>query len=101
VAGGARLYVSSVLVLVRNGFRLVEYVMGKGSYLFEHEWPIYVFDGALMVGVMVVFLVWNTSQLQTGGGEDMIELAGEEGSREQSREKEVSGSVMPGFGGQR
>jgi hypothetical protein len=94
------LYVNSVLVLVRNTFRLVEYVMGKGSYLFEHEWPIYVFDGALMLGVMVVFLVWYPSRLQTGGEEDMIELAGEE-LRNRNREKGTGGSAMPGFGRQR
>jgi hypothetical protein len=95
------LYMSSVLVLVRNAFRLVEYVMGKGSYLFEHEWPIYVFDGALMLGVMVVFLVWYPNQLQKGDGEDMIELAGEEDSRENTRVKEARGSVMPGLRRQR
>jgi hypothetical protein len=79
------LYVTSVIISVRNVFRLVEFVMGKDSYLFENEWPAYVFDGVLMLFVMLVFYIWYPDQLRNGGGgtrESMIELtsdgAGEE-----------------------
>jgi ABC-type antimicrobial peptide transport system permease subunit len=72
------LYATSVLISVRNVFRLVEYVMGKGSYLFAHEWPMYVFDGALMLIVMVLFYVWYPDRL--GARTDsMIELTSEGG----------------------
>jgi hypothetical protein len=81
------LYTTSTLILVRNGFRLVEYVMGKDTYLFEHEWPIYVFDGALMLIVMVVFLVWYPSQLQERSTESMIELTSEGGMEEEQQRR--------------
>jgi hypothetical protein len=79
------LYTSSVLILVRNAFRLVEYVLGKDSYLFKNEWPTYVFDGALMLVVMVVFFVWYPSQLQRGSTESMIELTSEGGVEEEQQ----------------
>lgn len=79
------LYATSAIISVRNVFRFVEYVMGKGSYLFENEWTVYIFDGVLMVAVMVLFYVWYPDLLQDGGRpESMIELTGEaDGSEEQ------------------
>ncbi|KAL4963992.1 RTA1 domain-containing protein [Aspergillus stella-maris] len=51
------LYVSSILVLIRSIFRLIEYVQGNDGYLISHEAFMYVFDSALMVLVMVVMNV--------------------------------------------
>ncbi|MCJ1396089.1 hypothetical protein MMC18_008977 [Xylographa bjoerkii] len=51
------LYVSSLLIMVRSIFRVVEYIQGNDGYIMQHEWFLYVFDAVLMVGVMVVFLV--------------------------------------------
>jgi hypothetical protein len=72
------LYVNSLLISVRNVFRLIEYVMGKGSYLFAHEWPIYVFDGALMAVVMMGFAARYPDLLRRGRTESMIELRSED-----------------------
>lgn len=72
------LYTVSALISIRNVFRLVEYVMGKGSYLFANEWPVYVFDGALMLVVMGVYYVWYPDQLVLNqGGESVAELTGD------------------------
>jgi hypothetical protein len=78
------LYATSLLISVRNVFRLVEYVMGKGSYLFANEWPTYVFDGALMALVMLGFAVRYPDLLTGRRTESMIELRSEVG---EDREK--------------
>jgi len=48
------LYATSGLILVRSIFRIVEYIMGDGSYLMRYEVFGYVFDAALMLIVMVI-----------------------------------------------
>ncbi|KAF2821500.1 RTA1-domain-containing protein [Ophiobolus disseminans] len=93
------LYATSFIILARNIFRLAEYVMGKDGYLLVNEWPVYVFDGVLMLIVMAVFFVWYPDQLQRGRTESMIELTSDGGlSEEQDRAKKLSSSVMPGLG---
>lgn len=80
------LYTTSVAILVRNIYRVVEFIMGQHGYLLETEWPLYVFDGALMLLVMVCFYVWYPSQLQPSINESMIELTSDRGvSMEDSR----------------
>ncbi|MCJ1281756.1 hypothetical protein MMC26_001079 [Xylographa opegraphella] len=59
------LYLSSLLIMVRSIFRVVEYALGNDGYLMQHEWFLYVFDAVLMVGVMVVFLVVHPGQVST------------------------------------
>ncbi|OAA52892.1 RTA1 like protein [Cordyceps fumosorosea ARSEF 2679] len=49
------LYGTSGLVMARNVFRVVEYVMGQDGYLLSNEWCVYVFDGVLMFLAMVLF----------------------------------------------
>lgn len=83
------LYAVSVIISIRNVFRLVEYVMGKGSYLFANEWPVYVFDGALMLLVMVALYVWYPDQLVVNRTESMVELTGQ--SVGEGREAEIEG----------
>lgn len=68
------LYLTSIFVLVRNIYRIVEFMMGQHGFLLEHEWPLYVFDGSLMILVMVCFFVWYPAQLQPSSRESMIEL---------------------------
>lgn len=53
------LYGTSLLVLLRNVYRVVEFSMGKGGYLEQHEWPVYVFDAVPMVGTMLCYIVWH------------------------------------------
>jgi hypothetical protein len=73
------LYGTSIVISIRNIFRLVEFIAGHDSYLFLNEWPVYVFDGVLMLVVMVVFYVWYPPQLQTDvGTESMMELTSED-----------------------
>ncbi|CAK1358836.1 unnamed protein product [Cercospora beticola] len=52
------LYVVSVLITVRNLFRVIEYAMGPDAYLLMNEWPIYVFDAFLMAIVLAICTRW-------------------------------------------
>ncbi|KOC09222.1 RTA1 like protein [Aspergillus flavus AF70] len=69
------LYVSSVLILVRSIFRLIEYAQGNAGYLISHEAFMYVFDSMLMFLTMVVMSFYHPSKLlnprnmQRRGGE--------------------------------
>ena len=67
------LYTVSLLILVRSLMRLVEYAQGDDGWLISHEWVLYVFDAALMVGVMAVVAVVHPSEvnawLRKGAGE--------------------------------
>ena len=88
----AMLYATSLLVMLRNIVRAVEYATGQDGYLLVHEWVIYVLDGAPMLSVMVIFAVFYPSALQknskgmqpvasSASGDD-VELAGGRKSRE-------------------
>jgi hypothetical protein len=68
------LYATSLLIQVRNVFRMVEYIMGSDGYLFSNEWPTYALDAVLMFLVMVAFFVFYPSQLGVGKGGQMVEL---------------------------
>jgi hypothetical protein len=57
------LNITSVLVMVRNVFRTVQYGMGQDSYLLTQEWPLYVFDAVLMLGTMTGFGLCHPGQL--------------------------------------
>ncbi|KAL4936591.1 hypothetical protein BDV06DRAFT_233298 [Aspergillus oleicola] len=49
------LYATSVLIMVRSIYRVIEYVEGSEGYLQSHEAFLYVFDAALMLVVCGVF----------------------------------------------
>jgi RTA1 like protein len=49
------LYAASVLILVRSIFRIIEYLQGNDGFIQRHEVFGYVFDGVLMLTVMVIF----------------------------------------------
>ena len=60
------LYTASVIILLRCIYRFVEYQMekeGEHGYLLANEWPTYVLDSVLMLGVMVLFFVLHPSQV--------------------------------------
>lgn len=57
------LYAVSVVITVRNLFRVVEYLQGNGGHLVSHEIYLYIFDMGLMVAVMVIFLIWYVDDL--------------------------------------
>lgn len=58
------LYITSVLILVRSVYRLVEYSQGNAGWLMRREWTLYVFDTLLMFGVLVVFNIWHPSKVE-------------------------------------
>ncbi|CBF73895.1 hypothetical protein AN8104.2 [Aspergillus nidulans FGSC A4] len=61
------LYAVSILIMIRSIFRVIEYAMGQKGYLLAHEWPIYVFDAVLMLGVMVIWGRWHPGSIRTEG----------------------------------
>ncbi|OKL57749.1 hypothetical protein UA08_07105 [Talaromyces atroroseus] len=71
------LYGTSLTVLARNIYRVIEFLMGQDGYLLENEWPLYVFDGALMFLVMLGFFIWHASSLLRPEFRDsLVELTG-------------------------
>lgn len=55
------LYAVSTVIMTRNIFRVIEYAMGRDTYLLRVEWPVYIFDAVLMTAVMVMLLLkWTT-----------------------------------------
>jgi hypothetical protein len=57
------LYLCSLLITVRNIYRLIEYKSGKTGYLQEHEWPTYGLDVILMAIITAVTLSWYYCRL--------------------------------------
>ena len=57
------LYAVSTLILVRNLFRVIEYVHGNDGYLLSQEWTLYIFDAVLMLLVMVLLAVVHPSEV--------------------------------------
>ncbi|KAJ5099241.1 hypothetical protein N7532_006242 [Penicillium argentinense] len=57
------LYVSSILILIRSIFRLIEYAQGNDGYLISHEVFMYVFDSMLMFFTMVVMSIFHPSKV--------------------------------------
>ena len=92
------LYAASMAVLARNLYRTVEFATGQGSggFLTTHEWPMYVFDAGLMVGVMAVFFCWYPSSLYPAARDRMREL---ELARKEKRELELAQRRNGGGGG--
>lgn len=60
------LYTTSLLILVRSVFRVVEYLQGNGGYLISHEIFLYIFDAVLMIAVMAIFAIWYIGDLEKG-----------------------------------
>jgi hypothetical protein len=67
------LYAISVMIMVRSIFRVIEYGMGREGYLLSHEWPMYVFDSALMVVTAFVFAWWYPGTLVVSNGDRELE----------------------------
>ncbi|KAL5042948.1 hypothetical protein BDW71DRAFT_216610 [Aspergillus fruticulosus] len=69
------LYAVSLLIMVRSVFRVIEYAMGQKGYLLAHEWPMYVFDAVLMLGVMVIWGRWHPGCIRTeGAGAQLLSM---------------------------
>ncbi|KAK5707596.1 hypothetical protein LTR97_000133 [Elasticomyces elasticus] len=75
------LYATSLAILVRNVFRVAEFASDKDrGYLNVNEWPAYVFDGALMLLVMISFFAAHPSKLRLDARDSAMELLSEAGS---------------------
>lgn len=61
----AFLYLTSLLILVRCIYRLIEYSQGTDGYLISHEWCMYVFDCLLMIIVMITFAAVHPSEINS------------------------------------
>lgn len=57
------LYCASGLIMLRSILRVVEYVQGNAGYIMSHEVFLYIFDSALMLGVMVLLNVVHPSEI--------------------------------------
>lgn len=59
------LYISSLIILIRSIFRVVEYLQGNRGYLISHEIFLYMFDTLLMAIVMAILGTWYVEHLQS------------------------------------
>lgn len=57
------LYLSSLLIVLRCVFRIIEYAGGQDGVLLSNEIYLYVFEATLMFLVMVVFNVQHPSMI--------------------------------------
>ncbi|KAH7371931.1 RTA1 like protein-domain-containing protein [Pyrenochaeta sp. MPI-SDFR-AT-0127] len=85
------LYIVSILITIRNLFRVIEYAMGSDAYLLANEWPIYAFDAALMVIVLAICAKWYVSDAMRaaqnrGDSMEMMVQSDNEIVRERQRE---------------
>jgi hypothetical protein len=98
------LYFSSILILVRSLFRVVEYLQGREGYLLTHEVFLYIFDAVLMLAVMVAMNVVHPGDIATmlrgkGAGDVFVQLesrgGGKQGSADISREEARRSTAQP------
>jgi hypothetical protein len=57
------LYATSLLILIRCVFRLIEYTQGRDGTLMVHEIFLYLFDSILMLGTVLIFIVIHPSEV--------------------------------------
>ncbi|CAG8896947.1 unnamed protein product [Penicillium egyptiacum] len=50
---------TTILILVRSVYRLVEFTEGTTGYLSTHEWPFYVFDTLCIYPCVALFIYWH------------------------------------------
>lgn len=60
------LYVTSLLIMVRSIFRVIEYIQGNNGYIIRREYFLYMFETFLMFLVMLIFLVQYVDGLDAG-----------------------------------
>ena len=78
------LFATGVAIFVRSVFRVVEYLNGNGGYIQSHEVFVYIFDGVLMLFVMVLMNVFHPGYILYKSVEDWpLEERGRIDSREE------------------
>ncbi|CAG1984872.1 unnamed protein product [Fusarium graminearum] len=76
-------YISSILIMIRCVFRVIEFAGGRDSYAFNHEWLFWVFESLPMVGAIGIFCIYhpcrylgkNGARCKDVQSEDRVELA--------------------------
>ncbi|KAF2273213.1 RTA1-domain-containing protein [Westerdykella ornata] len=65
------IWVSSLLILVRSIYRVIEFALGINGYPFTHEWTFYVFEALPMLPAISVFCIVHPAKyLGSRGGLD-------------------------------
>jgi ABC-type multidrug transport system fused ATPase/permease subunit len=57
------LYFASAMIMIRCIYRVVEYIQGQTGAFQHHEYYAYMFDALLMFQVMIVFMIFHSSQI--------------------------------------
>lgn len=52
-------YISSVLIMLRCIYRMVEFTEGQGGYALTHEWLFWVFEGLFMIVALSIYSLWH------------------------------------------
>jgi len=77
------LYGAGCLILIRSIFRVAEFVGGTDGTIMTHEAYIYIFDGVLMLGALVIFNVVHPGAIiGRKAASEGIRLDGRESSTE-------------------
>ncbi|KAK7955016.1 RTM1-like protein [Apiospora saccharicola] len=71
-------FISSILILIRCVFRMVEFAEGNDGYTLRHEWVFWVFEALLMVFALLVFCVWFPSKYIGDAGASKPKKSGSE-----------------------
>ncbi|KAJ9142405.1 Rta1 domain-containing protein [Pleurostoma richardsiae] len=92
------LYASSVFIMIRSVFRIVEYISGADGTLQSTEVYIYVFDASLMFIVAALFNVYHPSRIISGKRDRFDVSDNEEGPevyRMNTRRQQSNQSILP------
>lgn len=57
------LYATSLLIMIRSVFRVVEYIQGNDGFILQHELFLYIFDSLLIFIAMVIFNVAHPHEI--------------------------------------
>ncbi|KAF1345397.1 RTA1 like protein-domain-containing protein [Delphinella strobiligena] len=57
------LYFTSVIILIRNVIRVIEYAQGNSGFIVSHEYMLYIFDAFFIFLVVLTFFVVHPSKL--------------------------------------
>ncbi|KAJ6054325.1 RTA1 like protein [Penicillium canescens] len=67
------LYAASGLILIRCLYRIIEYAQGSSGTLQSREAYAYIFDGMLMLGMMLLFIIFHPHQI-LGGAQGSLKM---------------------------
>ncbi|CZR61014.1 related to RTM1 protein [Phialocephala subalpina] len=54
--------ITSVLILIRSVYRMVDFSLGQTGYTGTHEWVEYIFDALMIFPVVALFVYWHPSK---------------------------------------